>query len=136
MSQEKKVRLCSYAIAFGLSLLLAAVYVLLRDFGSLSWKERFLVLSDAFTVPGVLLLCIGGMCWISTKGGLDGMAYILKYVSSLLIPGRPFDGKKYADFLEEREGKRRSGFGYLLITGLVCLAITGVFMVLYYATPA
>ena len=35
-----------------------------------------------------------------------------------------------------REGKRRSGFGFLLITGLVCLAITAVFLVLYYQMPA
>lgn len=136
MSQEKKVRLYSYAIAAGVSLLLAAVYILLRDFGALDWKERFRVLSDAFTVPGLLLLCAGAMCWISSKGGLDGMAYILKYVGSLLIPGKRFEVKKYSDYVEEREGKRRSGYGFLLITGLVCLAITAVFLVLYYQTPA
>lgn len=136
MSQEKKVRLYSYGITGGVSLLLAAVYILLRDFGSLGWKERFLVLSDAFTVPGILLLCIGAMCWISAKGGLDGMAYILKYVAAMLIPGKRFEVRKYSDFVLEREGKRRSGFGFLLITGLVCLAITAVFLVLYYQMPA
>ena len=38
---------------------LAYLVMSLRDFDGASVKERFLILADAFTIPGIILLCIG-----------------------------------------------------------------------------
>ena len=136
MINPKKGKWISYAIAGGICLLMAAAYALSYDLGALGWKDRYLVLCDAFTLPGMLMLAAGGIGWLAYQGALDGVTYILRYVASMLIPGKAYWRGNYRDFLDAQQEKRRGGYGFLLITGLVCMVITGIFLVLYFQTPA
>lgn len=112
---------------------LTYLVVSLRDFDDASVKERFLILADAFTIPGVILLCIGILVALSNKGIFLGFSYAIKYVYRMLVPGVSKDHETYGDYVEQqREKGKASGFGFLFFTGLAFLLIAVVFIVLFY----
>ncbi len=134
MSKRIVVNLIKYTSSAAIVALLAWTYVSLREFEGVSLMEQYRILCDAFTIPGLLLILVGAMIWISTQGALDGIAYCVRFAIFSLIPGKRIDrDEKYGDYVERRRGKRASGYGFLFISGLVTMVIAGVFMVLFYS---
>ena len=124
------------AIPYGLCALftwaLAAFYISQREFAEADRMTQYLILCDAFTVPGLLMLMLGGLLWVLSLGALDGIAYALSYAVRMLIPGAKYRHERYFDYVERQNGKRVKGYGFLLISGGVVMAIALVFMVLFY----
>ena len=133
MSSKVKIRITKYGICAVFTALMVWAYLGLRDFGQADLLEKYRMLCDAFTVPGVLLLCVGGLCWASTEGALDGIGYLLSFVGKTLIPGKRKDIEKYGDYVVRKRENRKMGFGFLLISGAIVLAVALVFMVLFYS---
>lgn len=133
MSKKLKTRLIQYGISCSISALFVGIYVGTSGFGTLALQQKYLVLADAFTIPGLLMIFSGGLSWLGGMGAFDGIVYIMKYVGSMLIPGKAYWREKYGDFLEARRAKR-GGFGvsFLFITGAVCLGLTLLFVWLFY----
>jgi hypothetical protein len=96
--------------------------------------EQYRILCDAFTVPGLLLIIFGSLLWVSNTGALDGLMYAVTTAVRFLIPGgRLKMEEKYGDYVERRREKPVRGYGFLLISGCVTMAISLVFMALFYA---
>ena len=110
----------------------AIFFCSVRDFGQMGLLERYRTLCDAFTIPGILLLCVGGLTWASSLGALDGLAYVFHVMAKGLIPGKRLEMLKYSDYVMERREKESIGFGFLLISGAVVMAISIVFLILFY----
>ena len=95
--------------------------------------DQYRILCDAFTVPGSLLLMIGCLVWASGHGALDGLGYVLSFATTSLIPGKRKDVERFYDYVQRKREKRTKGYGFLLISGLVTLAIAMVFFALFYS---
>ena len=90
------------------------------------------ILCDAFFVPGILFTLFGAMLWISTTGFFDGLGYALRTAAHMFIPFRKTERKTYYDYKVERAEKRPGVPMFLLHVGLIYLALSGVFLVIFY----
>lgn len=133
MSKRLKTRLAKYGGAAAFVWLMAWLYISLRDFDGAKLVDQYRMLSDAFTVPGILLLMFGCLIWISNLGALDGLAYAVSFAVRSLIPGGRYRDEKYGDYVERKREKRVKGYGFLFISGSVTMAVAIVFMILFYS---
>ena len=126
-------RLAKYGGSFLFVAVMAWLYLAPRNFAGAAGKARYLLLCDALTVPGALLLCAGALVWVSNLGALDGVRYGLRLAYRALIPGKRLQKEEnYQDFVAGRQEKRVKGYGFLLITGAVTIAASLIFLGLYY----
>lgn len=133
MSDTAKTNLLKYGLSGGTCAAMVVIYAWLRDFGTLPLVEKYLVLCDGFTLPGVLFLALGCMIWISAQGALDGIGYVVSYAVKMLIPGKKEEQERYYDYVERRREKRVKGYGFLFVVGGVCMVFVAVFMILFYS---
>lgn len=137
MSKTLKKNLIKCAIAMALSLLLVYVFVALRiDLSELSEVAKvdlYLVLCDAFTIPGLLMLMFALLFTISNQGALDGVGYLAVNAVKMLIPGAAANVERYREYLERRRANRAKGYGFLYICAGICFVFAAVFMVLFYS---
>lgn len=87
----------------------------------------FHILCDAFFAVGTVLCCAGVLIFSSNEGTFDMISY---GVSSFIDLFRATSKKKYATFFDYREGKadKRIPFGFLLLCGLIFLAVSLVML--------
>ena len=128
-----KVNLIKYGCCAAFVAILATAYISMRDFAGAEAVDKYLILCDAFTVPGMLLIMFGCLLWASSLGALDGLSYVVRFAVMSLIPGkRAKRDETYGDFLEHRMANRTKGYGFLFIAGLVTMAVALVFMAQFY----
>lgn len=132
MSKKAKSRLLKYGISGIICVAFAVVSLVRYDLGSLERLDLYRVLSDAFAIPGLLMIFSGCFVALSNEGALDGVAFVLSYAFNALIPGRQNKTRKYSDYVEERRGKKVKGYGFLFIVGGICMAVALVFLILFY----
>ena len=129
-------RVKSLLIKYGCSTLFVAVmayaYIAVRDFAGAKTWEKMVMICDALTVPGMLLLMVGALIWAANTGALDGITYAVGFAVRALIPGGRHKDERYADYVERQREKRVKGYGFLLITGAVTIAASLLFLGLYY----
>lgn len=134
MNKTVKSLLRKYLITFFFGGLIAYFYVSQRDFAAVELMEKYRILCDAFTIPGVLMIMFGFLVVVSNEGIFDGLLYAVTYAARALIPfGRQREHEKYADYVERKRDKRVSGFGFLFISGAVFMAVAMVFLMLFYS---
>jgi hypothetical protein len=121
-----------YLITIGVGLLATLWIVWMKDiFSATEAVKVFHILTDAFFAVGVVITGFGLLIFTSNEGVFDGLVY---GVSSFLSMFKKDQKRKYAtlyDYKVSREGKRVSGFGFMLICGLFFLAISMVMFALY-----
>ena len=128
-------RVQSLPINYGCITLFVAVreysYIAARDFAGAKTWEKMVLICDALTVPGMLLLMVGALIWAANTGALDGITYAVGFAVRALIPGGRHKDERYADFVERQREKRVKGYGFLLITGGITMAVATVFLIAY-----
>ena len=132
MSKRAKARLAKHGGAAVFVGFMAWLYISLRDFAGANLADKCRILSDAFTVPGMLLLMFGCLIWFSNGGVLDGLVYGARLAIRSLIPGGRYRDEKYADYVERRRQSRVKGYGFLFLSGGAAMAAAIVFIILFY----
>ena len=131
-----KRNLLRYGIPALVGGVIAWAFVALRNYGAgfTTSTEWYLMLCDAFTVPGVLLFLFGVLIWISNEGTFDGISYGVKHLFRSLVPfGRTGEAQeKYYDYVQRRREKGKAGFGALMLVGLGYFLVGMVFLILFY----
>ena len=112
--------LIALAAGFGLS-----AYILWQKniFAQTEMAMIFHILSDAFFVPGVLLVCFGLLIFTTNEGTFDGMAYAVKsFVNMFRKPSL----RKYGTYYDYKASRkdRDIQFGYLVFCGLFFIAVS------------
>ena len=95
------------------------------------------VLADAFTVPGVLLVCVGCLQFCVSHGAFYGIQYV---IHSLLVNHnwsrtRFKDKETYTEYVEskkEKAGDKATVSPYLFFVGLLFIAISIIFVIAYH----
>lgn len=93
--------------------------------------QIFHILCDSFFAVGTVIVCAGLLVFSSNEGTFDILVYGM---NSFLDMFRKSSRKKYDTFYDYRESRadKKNGFGFLLICGLLFVAISLV-MYLFYA---
>ena len=129
--------LMKYGVAVAIGLILVYIYVASRiDLGNLAAVAKvdlYLILCDAFSIPGLLLLLAGLLMTLSNHGALDGVGYVAVNALKMLIPGGAIKAERYKEYLERKRANRVRGYGFLFVTAIAFLAIAAVFMALFYS---
>lgn len=111
---------------------LAVAFLLLLSRGTLRGvphDQALTDLSDAFMVPGIMLLCVGGMLFVADNGVFDMVRYGVGKVLALARSEkrRAQHPKTYYDYLKSRRAGRREGYSFLIWTGLCFLLLSLAF---------
>ena len=135
MNEELKRKVKRYVMTSAISL--AITITLLISFGffsdALSTSEKMKALSDAFTVPGIMLLALGALTYASTEGMFDGISYAGKFAIRALVPGmRNNPLEKYGDYKLAKNEKRAKGYSFLFFVGLAFALVGVIFTVLFF----
>ena len=133
MRKEVKTALIKYGCCAAVVLLLGGMYLSGGEFAVADLQNKFRLLCDAFSAPGILLILSGGLVWATNEGALDGLGYCMTLLGRSLVPGgRNKKDERYGDYVERKRKSRVKGYGFLFIGGGVALAIGLVFLALFY----
>ena len=134
MSNRTKLALAKYGISSGIALMLIWIYCSTRDLFLQSTMERWRILCDAFTLPGVTYIMIGCLMMVANQGFFDMLSYACSKAVGMFLPGRGFvdDGEKFYDYVQRKRENRVTGYGFLFIVGGVLMAFALLFMFLFY----
>lgn len=122
----KKLR--KYFITLIAGLVAVAAIVWAKDiFAQTEPAAVYHILCDAFFAVGWVMFAAGALVFSSNEGAFDMLSYGM---SSFLDLFRAKSKKKYATFFEYKESKsgKKFSFGFLLICGLLFLAISLVLL--------
>ena len=124
-----------YLITFIIGALIAVAVFSAKELWVQSEKKEIIkIVCDGFTVPAILLLCFGGLCYCSSKGAFYGISYIFHILfSTHNWSSTKFSDRKrsYADYVIEKRGKVGPLPTYLIYVGLFYLLISIVFMIIF-----
>ena len=132
--KNRRAILLKVGISTLVSLLLTLVVLATHGF----WQaevpvERYRLLCDGFFVPGVLLVCAGALIFISNFGIFNGISYAARYVARMFVPWSGKRDESYGDYVSRRAEKGSiTGYGFLFWVGGVFLAVSLVFLLLFY----
>lgn len=132
MSENVRKNLLKYGITSGVCIAIAVFFCVVRDFSQMSLVVRYRTICDAFTVPGLLCLCVAALLWVSNEGFFYGLGYCLDVTRKALIPGGRKKMERYYDYVQRHSQKKVTGYGFLFVCGGVCMAIAVVFLILFY----
>ena len=134
MSNRTKLALAKYGISSGIAFVLIWIYCSSRNLSLQIPMERWRILCDAFTIPGLCYIMIGFLMMIANNGFFDMLSYACSKAVGVFLPGHGFvdDGEKYYEYVQRKRGKRVTGFGFLFVVGCVLMAFALLFMFLFY----
>ena len=134
MSKRMKSNLLKYGISGGIAFVLIWIYCTTRNLWLQIPMERWRILCDAFTIPGLTYIMVGFLMMIANEGFFDMLSYACSKAVGMFLPGRGFsdDGEKYYDYVQRKKDKRVSGFGFLFVVGGVLMAFALLFLFLFY----
>ena len=128
--REYKEYAITTAVALGLGVLIALSRGIFRE------EEIDMVItiiSDAFFIPGILLLCVGLIVYASNEGLFLAISYGFKVI------GRTVTAKKDETLMNEkyheyyaRQIEKKTKCKHFLIVGAVFVAVSLLFVVIYF----
>lgn len=133
MNEKLISYLKKYIISFALMGIVTLFVLWIREHSQVTdLATIYLNLADAFTIPGVIMLMVGLLAWVSTQGGFDMISYGVKRGITSIIPGIGKSDERFYDYKTRMEQKRIKGYSFLFISGGIYLIPAIVFNVLYY----
>jgi len=114
--------------------LLIARYQGLAAENALALNARHL--SDGCFVVGLVMTGVGLMTWVATTGFFDMLSYGVQYgvraFVGLFGGNRKPNDKSFYDYKMERDEKRSAAQYSVLISGIGFIALSVLFLVMYY----
>ena len=133
MSDKRVVTAIKYASAVAIGLVFGAVYLFNNDFFGQDLRNMYRLLSDAFMLPGFLMVAGGLMIWMSNEGAWHGVAFVVTRAVKFLLPfGRGTKDENYGEYVARQSKKRVDGYSFVIVTGVIFLAVAALFMYLFH----
>ncbi len=134
-AEKQKFNRTSFLIMAFVYMMLTATFVFYFKIGELTEaKEIVRRICDSVFIPSVIYLGIGGISYIGSKGGYDGLGYSFSnFGLHNIIP--TFAKKKYENFYEYKTRKDEKGRKWLmemLLIGAVGISVSIILLVIYY----
>lgn len=133
MEQENRSLLRKYLICTGVAALITFIVIWIRGFFTDSLGVNLQILSDGFSVSGILLVLFAGLMFVSGEGALLGIGFIMRNVMLIFVPMGRRHHETYYQYRERKLGKTKSsGDHCLLVVGLLFLLIGIILTVIWY----
>lgn len=133
MKDEKRELLTKYAVCFGVATLITLGVFALKGFFTDSAAVNIQILSDGFSVSGILLTLFAGLMFAGSEGAFIGIGFVLRNVVQAFVPMGRRHHEFYAQYRERKLGKlKKPGDHCVLIAGLSFLIIGIIFSVIWY----
>lgn len=133
MKENKLKLLWKYLICFGIMGIFTAGMLISLGFSFTNdLIDIYSNLADAFTVPGLLMVLVGALVWVSTTGFFDTLTFGVSILFKGLLPfkkGERFE--RFYDYKARKDEKRLTGYGFIVISGAIFLVIGIIFTVLF-----
>lgn len=114
----------------------AMTWLVTRTYGlseAQNTAEKYRILCDAFTIPGVVFVMVGLLAGIMGRGLLDGLAYAMRSLYRVFLPMSARKDETYYDYVQRRREARKGGrTAFLLHVGILFLIPALVFFALFY----
>ena len=132
---RKPVTVKKRLISFGVGLVLAVVMLVAGGVPEKGTEEFCEKICDAFTIPGILLTCIGLLYLVSDYGAFDGVSFTVRKAFGQVLSEKRREAmpKTYFDYVTARRDKKTRKSLSTLWAGLVFLVIACIFLVIYLA---
>ena len=133
MRENRKIFL-RYSITTAVAGLVVLLVLSLHGYGEATLPvEKYKILADAFTIPGMLMILFAALLWVSSEGAFDGLGYAFRQFGSMIIPffGRKYKHKTYYEYKTEKKDKRARGYSFLFFVGLAFMVVAVVFIILH-----
>ena len=119
-------------ITAGVASVIAFLVMVARNiFNVTAIHEIMKALCDGFFVSGILFVCFGLLVVASNGGTFDMIKYGVSSLFALFM--KDLTKRKYRTFYDYRKAMQENqrSFGYLVVVGVVFVAISVVFLLLY-----
>ena len=134
MEHRNKVLLKKYGVCFGAASLITLAVFWIKGFFTDSVSVNVQILSDGFTISGILMLFLAGMMFLSGEGALLGISFVLRNVVQAFVPMGRKNHEFYADYRERKLAGRKSNQDHcILVTGLVFFLVGVILTAIWYA---
>ncbi len=122
-----------YLITAAIGMAIVFLIVLAKGvFSQTDMQEIMKIWCDAFFVAGAVLLCAGGIVLASNGGAFYMLGYAVSLIFSIVRSSKiERKYKTYYDYSEAKKENRHS-FAFILLVGLLFVAIAGIFLWQYY----
>lgn len=95
--------------------------------------ERYRILCDAFTIPGVVFVMVGALIGIMDRGLLDGLSYAMRSLYRVFLPMGARKDESFYDYVQRRRESRKGRHtAFILHVGILYMIPALVFMALFY----
>ena len=125
-----------YAITLGVGAGFVFLTLWLNDYSLLTENvDKYRLLTDAFSIPGIIFIMVGCLVFISTDGFFDMITFGLSRAKSMLIPLSKKSDETYYDYKQRKAKNRLSGYSFLFFCGLIYLVVLDVVELLFVPQP-
>lgn len=133
MKQETKSLLIKYIVCFCVASLITFIVFCIKGFFTESTAVNIQILSDGFSIAGLILTLFAGMMYVSGEGALIGIGFVMRNVVLAFIPMGRKRHETYKQYRERKLGTvKKSSDKCLLFTGLLFLLIGVAFTIIWY----
>ena len=126
----------SLAFTFASAIFLTVFFLELYGPFELTWeKNRYRMLSDSFSLGGLLPILFWLLVWVSEKGAFDLIVYSVRKLFSFTFRIHPEKSNlppTYADYVAIKKAKRKPFHYELLIVGGAFLLLGLIFILVWY----
>ncbi|HBE99137.1 MAG TPA: hypothetical protein DDW18_03795 [Firmicutes bacterium] len=126
----------SLSFAFALAIFLTVFFLELYGPFELTWeKNKYRMLSDSFSLGGLLPILFWLLVWVSEKGAFDLIVYSVRKLFSFTFRIHPEKSNlppTYADYVAIKKAKRKPFHYELLLIGGAFLLLGLVFVLVWY----
>lgn len=142
LTEEEKRRRKAYWIGFAIAAVISiglaiGTLFLVQSSLQLDWeKDRWRILADTFTIPGVMYLMVFLLVKVSDFGAFDAIVYSVRLVVTMIFRSNVRKSRlpaTYRDYRLARMEKPRTSATFLLLIAAFHLAIAIIFIILYVA---
>ncbi len=136
--KERKAKLIRYLIGTAVCLIIGgslAVFIA-NNYGfktTADRAEKYRILCDAFTVPGVLLSLGAALIAIYNTGLFTGLTYGLRGLKDMFLPFLQQKYVPYREYRKQKMEKKVTGYSFILFAGLAFMAVAVYFLIRFYA---
>ena len=122
-----------YAACFGVATIITVAVFWSKGFFTDSIAVNIQILSDGFSVSGLLLTMFAGLLYVSGEGAFIGIGFVLRNVVQAFVPMGRRHHEVYAKYRERKMDKLKKFSDHcILFTGLIFLITGIIFTLIWY----